>query len=144
MLDLLKQDVCFVSTDFRGDLEKVRRDPTGAKTGLVVDYVMPDYTTRLRGEVRKHDPLARKQMAKAGSVVAADGTHEFVATLGNERFTVPELLFSPGDVGMRQAGLADMIMQSLRAVPTGLWSAMLANVYVVGGSANFPGFMDRL
>ena len=144
MLDLLKQDVCYVSTDFQADLERVRRDPTGVKTGPVVDYVMPDYTTRSRGEVRKHDPLTRKQMAKTGSVVAADGTHEFVATLGNERFAVPELLFNPGDVGMNQAGLADMVMQSLRAVPTGLWSAMLSNVYVVGGNANFQGFMDRL
>ena len=144
MLDLLKQDACFVSHDFRSDMERVRRGPTGANTGLVVDYVMPDYTARLRGEIRKHDPLARRQMAKTGSVVAADGTHEFVATLGSERFTVPELLFSPGDVGMQQAGVADMVMQSLRAVPTGLWSVMLSNVYVVGGSANFGGFMDRL
>ena len=65
-------------------------------------------------------------------------------TLGNERFTVPELLFNPGDIGMKQAGLPDTIMQSMSGLPPGLWTAMLSNILVVGGNANLPGFVDRL
>lgn len=65
-------------------------------------------------------------------------------TLGNERFTAPELLFNPMDIGLRQLGVPEMVMQSMSAVPTGLWPAMLANILVVGGNARMQGFMPRL
>ena len=65
-------------------------------------------------------------------------------TLGNERFSVPELLFNPGDIGMKQAGLPESIMQSLKSVPTALWAAMLANIYIVGGNAKLKNFAERL
>lgn len=65
-------------------------------------------------------------------------------TLGNERFTIPELLFHPADIGLNQAGLPEMIMQSLHALPGGLWTGMLANVVLVGGNANIRGLLERL
>ena len=69
---------------------------------------------------------------------------EDVLPLGNERFTVPELLFTPTDVGLREEGIPGTVMQSLRLLPEGLWPAMLANVVVVGGNVGFAGFMERL
>ena len=142
MVNRMKEDTCYVSSDFRADMEKVRRDPLGS--GIVVDYVMPDYTTRKRGEKRAHDPTTKKQMNKLGFVQKENGVHEYVVTLGNERFTVPELIFNPSDIGMPQAGLAEVIMQSLSKVPSGLWTIMLSNVLVVGGTPNLPGFAERL
>ena len=65
-------------------------------------------------------------------------------TLANERFTVPELLFSPGYVGMKEEGLPGTVMQSLSGLPPGLWPVMLANILVVGGSCKIDGFMARL
>ncbi len=65
-------------------------------------------------------------------------------TLGNERFTLPELLFHPGDVGMNAPGLPETVMQSLSGLPTGLWPVMLANIVVIGGNAKIDGFMSRL
>ncbi|KAI9788240.1 MAG: Actin- protein 6 [Piccolia ochrophora] len=65
-------------------------------------------------------------------------------TLGNERFVVPELLFRPGDIGMEQAGIAELITHSLATLPGALWPALLANVVVVGGNAHMPGFVERL
>ncbi|KAI4154155.1 MAG: hypothetical protein LQ340_001845 [Diploschistes diacapsis] len=105
---------------------------------------MPDFTNRMVGEVKGHDPRDRKQMAAFNHVKRDDGTTEAVLALGNERFTPPELLFRPENVGMRQAGVAEMVMQSLVKVPTGLWGIMLGNVWVVGGNAKLPGFEERL
>ena len=145
MAGRMKEDACFVSRDFAGDLERVKRAPRAS--GIVADYVLPDYTRRLRGALRPHDPLAWKQMRMLGYVQAADGgdgAREAFLRLGSERFAGPELFFHPKDVGVNQPGLAETVMRSLAKVPTGLWQILLANVYVVGGSALLPGFVDRL
>lgn len=142
IVNQIKEAACFVSTDFKVDMEK-SRDFT-PDSALLLDYVMPDFVTRYKGEIKAHSPADKKQMGMFNSVRREDGVSEAVLALGNERFTPTELLFNPGNVGMRQAGLAEMIMQSLSAVPTGLWGVMLANVYVVGGNARLPGFKERL
>ena len=38
--------------------------------------------------------------------------------LANERFTVPEVLFSPSDIGINQAGIPEMITQTINKCPT--------------------------
>lgn len=63
--------------------------------------------------------------------------------LSNERFCVPELLFNPSDIGVKQAGLAEGVMQSLEMVPDQLKPALLANIVIVGGNANIPGLKER-
>ncbi len=146
-VNLMKEDCCYISHDFRGDLEKTWKHSSKAGAdggGVVVDYVMPDWSRRMRGEKRPHDPAVMKMMSRMGKVVNAEGHAEFVVTLGNERFSVPELLFNPMDIGMRQAGLADLVLQSMHCLPPGLWTAMLSNTLVVGGNAKIPGFIERL
>ena len=150
MVNQMKEDVCYVSSDFKADLELARKGVPGgqrnvaSKGDIIVDYALPDYTTRMRGEVRSHDARTISIMNKTGSVTNAAGVKEYVMSLGLERFTVPELLFHPDDVGMKQAGLPETVMQSMCGVPTGLWTAMLSNVVVVGGNAKLEGFVDRL
>jgi actin-related protein 6 len=144
----VKETVCFVSDDFARDLGRTwkgaggkKNDPAGE--GISVDYFLPDYNGGLKtGYMKPHDPelVIKKRMGLAGTGDVVDN----YMTLGNERFTVPELLFSPGDVGMKQAGIHEMVMQSLSKLPTGLWPVMLANVFVVGGNAKIAGFMERL
>jgi actin-related protein 6 len=98
-----------------------------------------------KGFIRPHDPLLHAKKKKgAVSGLSAEVLSEDVLVLGNERFAVPELLFTPGDIGMKSAGVPDMILQSLSVLPTGLHPAFLANVLVVGGNALIPGFMERL
>lgn len=88
-----------------------------------------------------HDPkLSRKDRALG----LDGGPREHIVTIGNERFTVPELLFTPSDIGMQQEGLPDTILQSVYSFPQGLWQPFLANILVVGGSSDFRGFMERL
>lgn len=151
LINQMKEDVCYVSRDFKVDLESVGRGPLAVKkkpsTGkddIVVDFVLPDYSTRMRGEVRPHDPSTMAMRTKLGAVPGAGGVKEYIMAVGNERFKVPELLFNPGDIGMKQAGLPEAVMQSLSGLPQGLWPSMLSNILVVGGNAKFPGFIERL
>ncbi len=168
LMNECKETVCFVSRDFRGDLERTwkgnnrqstrTRNPQNVSTddddeksvpkdeSIIVDYVLPDYSTRIHGYLRPYDPsIASKTRrlagaAAGGGVKGGDGgleKQEEFMTLGNERFTVPELLFNPMDIGMNQAGLPETVMQSLKALPGGVWSAMLANVVLIGGECEY-------
>ncbi|KAK3654244.1 Actin-related protein 6 [Elasticomyces elasticus] len=145
----IKEDVCYVSpslTAFAADLERTwkggRYDARELDTTVVVDYVLPDYEHIKRGYHRPHDAKV-----KGGRVLRVDeetGRREHVVTVGNERFTVPELLFTPSDIGMSQTGLCGVILQSIHSLPEGLRQVFLANVIVVGGSGLLPGFVERL
>ncbi|TQV99033.1 hypothetical protein V2A60_007276 [Cordyceps javanica] len=143
----MKELACFVSLDFKRDLEKSWKGTRGQKRptyesggGLAKDYILPDFHTRLKGSVRDYDPANHTKAQKLAAVQA----DEDVLTLRNERFTIPEILFNPSDIGMRQPGIAELIHQSLQCLPVGLWPGLLANMVVVGGNALFDGFIQRL
>ena len=142
----MKEAVCYVSVDFKGDIEKTwkgtrgeRREDYLSGAGIAKDYVLPDSHTTFHGVVREYEPSAGSSRARKAAVSTED-----VLTLRNERFVVPELLFSPSDIGMRQPGLADLVMQSLSVLPIGVWPGLLANIVVVGGNARLPNFIQRL
>lgn len=146
----VKEAVCYVSSNFKDDMEQVwkatkaRGGQTQPAEGIVVDYVLPDPTANKKGFVRSHDPLINAKNRKSLMSGSGDLVTEDFLVLGNERFTVPEILFNPSDLGMRQAGIAETVMQSLSVLPTGLHPAFLANILVIGGNALLPGFIDRL
>ncbi|KAI5459635.1 beta-lactamase family protein [Mariannaea sp. PMI_226] len=142
----MKELACYVSTDFRSDLEKSWKGTKGERRpdfisggGIAKDYVLPDFHGRSKGIIREYDPT-RHSKARKGAVPS----EEDALTLRNERFSVPELIFSPSDAGIPQPGLADLIQESLGELPIGLWPSMLANIVVVGGNALFDGFIQRL
>ncbi|KAI5860898.1 Actin/actin-like protein [Durotheca rogersii] len=146
----MKEAVCYTSLDFQGDLERTwkgtrgeRRQPYLDGGGIAKDYVLPDFHSRTKGVVREFDPLQASRAKKLAAVRAGESSED-VLTLRNERFTVPELLFHPSDIGMRQPGIADLVMQSLRVLPVGLWPGLLSNIIVVGGNSLFQGFVERL
>ena len=132
--------------------------------GIAKEYVLPDYHTRTTGIVRDYDAAAAAARMRRGGggggggggdggansssggtpTAAAFSSTEDVLVLRNERFSVPELLFHPADIGLQQPGLPDLVAQSVRALPVGLWPALLANIVVVGGCAELPGFVQRL
>ena len=166
----IKEDTCFVSNDFRTDMEKTWKgnayyptlihtkspESNGAMdlddlapmptSDLRIDYILPDGMHLLRGYSRAHEPtpLAAKKRKQAAALPASELEAEISMTLGNERFSVPEILFNPGDVGSKQPGLADVVMLALSVLPPLLQATMLSNVLVVGGSAKMPGFVQRL
>lgn len=143
----IKEKACYVSLDFKGDLEKTwkgtrgeRREPYVTGAGIAKDYVLPDFHTRSAGIVRDFDPTTTAKQRK----LAAAASNEDILTLRNERFIIPELFFNPSDTGMQVPGLADLVKQSLDALPIGLWPGLLANIVVVGGNAQYDGFIQRL
>lgn len=147
IMNEVKEAACFVTNDFSADMERTWKAnrKRQAEEGVVVDYVLPDPNAGKKGFLRPHDPLMHAKKKKGAlSGLSAEILSEDVLVLGNERFTVPELLFNPSDIGMKQAGIHDMILQSLSVLPAGLHAAFLANVLVVGGNSALPGFMDRL
>jgi actin-related protein 6 len=157
----IKEDVCFVSDDFRRDLEKTWKGnkkrievstarisehamdvdhPSSEAQELRVDYILPDGVRLQRGFSRP----CSAGLASLKKRAQADPEAEISMTLANERFTIPEILFSPGDVGSKQPGLPDIIMQSLSMLPPLVQATMLSNVLVVGGTAKLPGLVERL
>lgn len=151
LMNEVKEAICYVSQDFRRDLESTwkgasnsRKKALNGGRNTAIDYVLPDYNAHKAGYTRPHDPSLTAKMRKMGSLAGTGDTIEEYMTLENERFTVPELLFNPGDVGMKQDGLPATALQSLSGLPPGLWPAMLANIIVVGGNSKIEGFMERL
>lgn len=146
IMNEVKEAACFVSNDFVGDMERTwKANRNREAEGVVVDYVLPDPNAGKKGFMRPHDPVLHAKKKKGAlSGLSAELLSEDVLILGNERFTVPELLFTPGDIGMKQAGIPDVILQSLSVLPPALHAAFLANVLVVGGNVSMAGFMERL
>lgn len=150
IMNEVKETVCFVSEDLSKDMERTwkgnrKRGQPDPGEGIVVDYVLPDPNAGKKGFIRPHDPLLNvKKRKNVLSGASAEALSEDVLVLGNERFTVPEILFNPKDIGMKQAGISDIILESLSVLPTGLHPVFLANIMVVGGNSLIPGFMQRL
>jgi actin-related protein 6 len=63
----------------------------------------------------------------------------------NERFLVPEVLFSPSDIGINQGGIADTIKEVTRnRIPSSMEHIMFKNIVIGGGNTRIPGFRNRL
>jgi actin-related protein 6 len=61
-----------------------------------------------------------------------------------ERFSVPEVLFRPSDIGLRQAGLPEAILQAVQGCDVGLHAALYGNIVLTGGNVLLPGLGARL
>ncbi|TMW48030.1 hypothetical protein DOY81_006894 [Sarcophaga bullata] len=133
VVNQIKEDICFVSQDFKEDM-KVHTD-NKKRSEIVVDYVLPDFTALKRGYIKKKDPSQNP---------LADDSDQQMVRLCNERFTVPELLFNPSDVGIQQVGIPEAVIDALKVCPNYTHHELLRNILVIGGSSLFPGFIPRL
>lgn len=55
-------------------------------------------------------------------VMSEPNEDEQVLTMNNERFTVPEILFNPSDIGMDQAGIPEAIVDAISSCDEGMSS----------------------
>jgi len=69
---------------------------------------------------------------------------EQILPMNNERFTVPELLFCPSNVGINQAGIPEAITQAISSTHTDLHELLYGNILLLGGNCLFPNFKQRL
>jgi actin-related protein 6 len=112
----------------------------------LVDYVLPDGFRIIQGFSRPHDPLKHKRQRQIveDPISACAPKDEISMTLGSERFSIPEVLFTPSDIGSRQPGIPEAVMQSLSVLPPALQATLLSNILVVGGNARMKGFVQRI
>jgi len=96
----------------------------------VQEYILPDFSINRAGRVR-------------GPGEALDENAQ-VMYMNNERFTVPETIFRPDDIGLGQSGIASTIANSIALLPEDLQGMFWAHIGLVGGNAKFPGFHERL
>lgn len=146
----IKETCCFVSADFEADLSRAGSLARGARSPLACEYVLPDYRTTQLGRLQSE---AERELACAPGAPAvgdasalgggASGVELQTVTLNLERFSVPEVLFRPQDIGIAQAGLHELAAQALAACPALVRPDLLANVRLIGGNARMPGLIDR-
>lgn len=125
VIDELKHALCYCSTDLDADMRRLHHDRAQRK-----HWVLPDYASSFHGR-------------EATDQEAADDDLQTLE-MGVEMVAVPELLFHPSDIGFDQAGVAETIMQAVRACPEHCHGALLDNILLVGGSTKFRGFRERL
>lgn len=130
VINQCKEDVCFVSIDFEGNLSECEKK----QNKIARDYILPDFTNVKRGYVKKPDWRATTRL---------DTDLQFVR-LANERFQVPEILFHPSDVGITQVGIVEAIVSSINSLPEKLHPFLYDNVILTGGNAKLHGFRERI
>lgn len=93
-------------------------------------------------EVKRRRILERKEEEKR--ILQRQQEEHQILPMSVERFTVPEILFRPSDIGMNQLGLAEAIVQSIQACDPIYHAAMYHNIVLTGGNTLIPHFKKRL
>lgn len=106
-------------------------------------YVLPDFQCCHRGFLEECPPQNTDLSHLSCTDVASDARLQRV-TLIAERVAVPEMLFSPQDHGVRQAGLADLVQQAIFSVKETTWRPHFGRIVLCGGLARLPGLVGRL
>mmetsp|Transcript_9594 Transcript_9594/g.24048 ORF Transcript_9594/g.24048 Transcript_9594/m.24048 type:complete len:194 (+) Transcript_9594:2-583(+) len=130
--------MCYVALQLDKEMEAAKKK--GRENTVTREFVLPDYITTNTGYVK--EPQADNEKDRGAR--PADGGDEQVLPLANERFLVPEVLFSPSDVGITQAGVAEAVLQAVEACPPDIQPLMTSSIILVGGSACFPNFRERI
>jgi len=141
IINIIKERVCFVSTDFEKDLKMSTL--RGQANTLLQQYVLPDFVNSNTGYIKgsTNDPT----LSSNKSASASFPKEEQILPMNNERFTVPELLMRPGDIGIAQAGLPEAICQSVCASPgTYIQESLYANILLTGGNTLFLNMKERV
>jgi actin-related protein 6 len=133
LMDVVKRRLCYVSQNFGADMATSRLASSANTVRRA--YVLPDgvdnrlgYVFDERSDTADADVAAQRQLL----------------IMNSERFTVPELLFNPSDIGIRQAGVDELVQQAINATAAELRAPLYANIMVTGGSSLFDGFVPRL
>lgn len=130
VMNACKEDCCFVSLDWEADLQASK-----ARTGnkIARDYVLPDFTTIRRGYMKSNEESSGKP---------EDG--EQLIRMNNERFMVPEILFNPSDIGIRQMGIPETVALAIAECEESAQPWLYKNIVLTGGNMMFAEFKERL
>ncbi|ODQ65460.1 actin-like protein ARP6 [Nadsonia fulvescens var. elongata DSM 6958] len=145
LINEVKERTCFVSTAFEQDMEIANRikSKSTADSVLEINYVLPDYRTGTKklgyvlekGETKMNENLLQGMQ---------------ILKLANERFSVPELLFSPSNISLHQKSLPETIIECVQNTflegfdSDIIQSLLFSNIVLSGGTANTPGLVERV
>lgn len=130
VVNAVKERLCYVSSNF---MEELLLASDTKKSPIRREYILPDVSKI------NSDPLGHLR----GEEEELDGSEQ-ILVMNNERISIPEMLFQPSDIGLAQAGVAELIVQSVQAVPLQYQPDLYANIVLTGGNCLFPGFRKRL
>ncbi|KAI8991097.1 actin-like protein ARP6 [Mycotypha africana] len=128
-----KEKCCFVSMDVYKDLEICKKP--FRQNSVIQEYVLPDFIHTTAGQIR-HPSSNENQRQQSKD--------QQILMMNNERFMIPEILMRPSDIGIDQAGIPEAIVQSVSATDSSMHGLFYANIILVGGNANFPGYKERI
>lgn len=123
LINQIKEQCCFVSNDFHSDMELARNNK------LTRTYVLPDFSTNSPGYLADEHTKLTDNMQ--------------VLSLKYELFQIPELLFTPSDMGLKQCGIVQGVIEAVQGLPNPIKALCLANIVLIGGNVKFPGFESR-
>jgi len=124
LMEDIKKRLCYVSLDFLGEMAEYKQ-----KTRQTREYVLPNGSSRLTGYVKSNTDLEPDDQT---------------LKMASECISVPEVLFTPKDIGIDQVGIPEAIVQAVSETPPGLHGLFYSNVVLVGGSTLFPNFKLRV
>ncbi|XP_002734802.1 actin-related protein 6-like [Saccoglossus kowalevskii] len=129
VINQVKEDVCFVSNQFYKDMNITQLK--GKDNTIVKDYVLPDFSQIKRGYVKEESSGKAKQ-------------NEQIVRMNNERFSVPEILFHPSDIGIQEMGIPEAVILAINATPKEMHPHLYRNIVLTGGNSLFPGYRQRV
>ncbi|KAI9227382.1 MAG: actin family [Piptocephalis tieghemiana] len=131
LVNHVKETCCYLAQDYSMEMDQFKAQGDS----LAREYVLPDFVHHHYGYVRdpskSHDP--RQQ-----------DSFDQVLRMGNEQIQIPETLFHPNDIGIKEAGLAESIALAIISSPYEIQSLLWSNIILIGGNFNIPGFQERL
>ncbi|CAM9483908.1 unnamed protein product [Ectocarpus sp. 12 AP-2014] len=138
----VKDSLSYVSLDLDADLRATRNVRPG--NPIVREFVLPDRKTVMKGFAREVDWDARVKRRQQEELGVEDEQQPQVLTMGNERFHIPEVLFNPSNIGLRQMGLSEAVATCIERCPAALRPQFYANVLLTGGNCAIPNLRERL
>ena len=131
VMNQVKEDCCYVSNFFKDDMLTTQK--RGSLNTIARDYVLPDYMNVKRGYIRPLDEMWTKYT----------GTEQLLR-INNERFTIPEILFHPSDIGIQQMGIPEAIAEAISSCPVAMQPHLYMNVLLMGGNSALKGYKQRV
>ncbi|EGB08886.1 hypothetical protein AURANDRAFT_53365 [Aureococcus anophagefferens] len=152
ILDKLKKHLCFVSQEPKEDLTACdgTTHERGAAGPHYAEYVLPDFKSIDQGYARLAHSAVSMESHEEGVKfdyrrrrTPTDAMPQFLR-LESERFYVPELLFSPQDISLRQCGVHEIIADAIINVNPRLRAPLSRHIVLCGGGSRLAGLCDRL
>lgn len=144
LLNTVKESLCYVAPHMPSEVKEACGPSIPAEKSAYVEWILPDYRDTMEGRKRDLEVVNRGGRNIFKRTRQDDPNEEQALRMELERFSVPELLFTPPDVGLRQAGLAESIAEAVSLCAPELQGLLFSNIVLTGGGCQFPGLVDRL